>query len=241
MTKIVCRYDVLLVLEIVDSSGVALKDLLHKVNERWVQVRETVDTAHSGFYKIVTSPRVGKTKSKEQYAIFFRENRFRVSFIKWKTSFKTEKLFLWSEWSKKHFQIRVTTLVRTIALWLAKTSLSHDLQRPIRALFLISLRWHRLLIWFHSEHRRYADERRLHDEWGSPGTCYPRLLGRCLDNVVDSRRTLAEMKSSVRNKLFLLWLLSFSLFRSYLAAVSTLRVLYLILFTVTVVVLNYCP
>jgi fructose-1,6-bisphosphatase len=34
LTKIVCRYDVLAVLEVVDSSGVSLRDLLHRVNER---------------------------------------------------------------------------------------------------------------------------------------------------------------------------------------------------------------
>ena len=34
LTKIVCRYDILLVLEIVDTSGVALKDLLHRVSNQ---------------------------------------------------------------------------------------------------------------------------------------------------------------------------------------------------------------
>jgi hypothetical protein len=72
---------VLLVLEVVDSSGVALRDLLHRVNDRWSQIREHAGGVQSGFYKIVTSPRVGKTKSKEQYAIFYRENRFQVTIM----------------------------------------------------------------------------------------------------------------------------------------------------------------
>ena len=78
LTKIVCRYDVLLILEVVDSSGVALRDLLHRVNDLWTKVRDQAGGPCSGLYKLVTSPRVGKTKSKEQYAIFYRENRFQV-------------------------------------------------------------------------------------------------------------------------------------------------------------------
>jgi hypothetical protein len=71
---------VLLVLEIVDSSGVALKELLHRVNDKWSDICDKSETKKSAenYYKMVVSPRIGKTKSKEQYAVFYRANRFQA-------------------------------------------------------------------------------------------------------------------------------------------------------------------
>ena len=68
------------VLEVVDTSGVALKDLLHRVNECWSEICEKSDGKKfaQNYYKIVVSPRIGKTKSKEQCAFFYRANRFQV-------------------------------------------------------------------------------------------------------------------------------------------------------------------
>ena len=83
------------VLEVVDTSGVALKDLLHRVNECWSEICEKSDAkkCSQNYYKIVVSPRIGKTKSKEQCAFFYRANRFQVPVMtKFMDAPKREKL-----------------------------------------------------------------------------------------------------------------------------------------------------
>ncbi|KAL5006435.1 hypothetical protein ScPMuIL_015241 [Solemya velum] len=60
LAKIVRRYDILLIQEIRDSAGTAIKRLLEKVNSDGSQ------------FEIMVSDRLGRGNSKEQYAYFYR-------------------------------------------------------------------------------------------------------------------------------------------------------------------------
>ena len=64
LKHIVLRYDVLLLQEIVDSSGDAVQELLDAVNDG------------EDVYGLEVSPRLGRNKAKEQYAFFYRKERF---------------------------------------------------------------------------------------------------------------------------------------------------------------------
>jgi len=62
LVKILSRYDIIFVQELRDSSGLAIKKLLARLNN------------NSKFtYKIVVSKRLGLTSSKEQYVFFYRD------------------------------------------------------------------------------------------------------------------------------------------------------------------------
>ena len=84
LLQIVCRYDVLLIQEIVDAAGKAVGELLEAVND-------VADVS----YAVEVSPRIGRGKAKEQYAFFYRKNRCVESY--WeplaRTSFQDMKLF----------------------------------------------------------------------------------------------------------------------------------------------------
>ena len=64
LVEIIRSYDVVLIQEIRDSSGNAIKELLKAVN--------AVSESHK--YVMVISPRLGRTMSKEQYAFIYRED-----------------------------------------------------------------------------------------------------------------------------------------------------------------------
>ena len=70
LVKIIVRYDILLVQEIVDTSEKAIKQLLENVNDA---IEED-----SGKYELITSPRIGRNKAKEQYAFFYKKSRFQI-------------------------------------------------------------------------------------------------------------------------------------------------------------------
>lgn len=62
LSKIIRRYDIILIQEIRDSKGTAIQQLLDKVNR----------DSKTYSYGMVISDRVGRTSSKEQYAFFYR-------------------------------------------------------------------------------------------------------------------------------------------------------------------------
>ena len=64
LREIVRRYDVLLLQEVVDSSGEAVQELLEAVN--------TAEGEGEDAYGLEISPRLGRNKAKEQYAFLFR-------------------------------------------------------------------------------------------------------------------------------------------------------------------------
>ena len=68
LKEIVRRYDVLLLQEIVDNSGEAVQELLEAVNE-----------GEEDAYGLEVSPRIGRNKAKEQYAFFYRKQRFTLA------------------------------------------------------------------------------------------------------------------------------------------------------------------
>nr|XP_054750519.1 deoxyribonuclease-1-like [Lytechinus pictus] len=68
LTKIIVRYDIVLIQEIRDISETAIYELLDGVNNRQPGVN----------YKMELGPRVGRTSSKEQYAYIYREDKFRA-------------------------------------------------------------------------------------------------------------------------------------------------------------------
>ena len=70
LSKIVRRYDVVLIQEIRDSAQTVIYSFLGIVN---------TDSAASGVtYNVSVSPRLGRTSSKEQYAFIYRTDRFTV-------------------------------------------------------------------------------------------------------------------------------------------------------------------
>lgn len=64
LIDIISRYDIILVQEIRDSSGTAIETLLRKLNARNTQ----------GPFSMKISPRLGRSRSKEQYAFLYRES-----------------------------------------------------------------------------------------------------------------------------------------------------------------------
>lgn len=62
LSKIIRRYDIILIQEIRDSKGTAIQQLLDKVNR----------DSKTYSYGMIISDRVGRTNSKEQYAFFYR-------------------------------------------------------------------------------------------------------------------------------------------------------------------------
>ncbi|EDV25217.1 uncharacterized protein TRIADDRAFT_25440 [Trichoplax adhaerens] len=67
LVKILRRYDLTLIQEIRDSSGVAIQTLLDEVNK-----------GHSYSYAMILSDRLGRSSYKEQYAFFYRTDLFSV-------------------------------------------------------------------------------------------------------------------------------------------------------------------
>ncbi|XP_042604933.1 deoxyribonuclease gamma-like isoform X1 [Cyprinus carpio] len=61
--KIVSRYDIILILEVVDSSGIAVERFLKALNEFYSTIN----------YKMVISTRLGRGKYKEQYMFLYRD------------------------------------------------------------------------------------------------------------------------------------------------------------------------
>lgn len=62
LTRIISRYDIILIQEIRDTSGTAIETLLNITNAR---------NKHN-IFKMKISPRLGRTSSKEQYAFLYR-------------------------------------------------------------------------------------------------------------------------------------------------------------------------
>eukprot|EP00731_Ephydatia_muelleri_P021690 Em0014g281a len=70
LSKIVRRYDVVLIQEIRDAAQTVIYSFVGIVN---------IDSAASGVtYNVTVSPRLGRTSSKEQYAFIYRTDRFTV-------------------------------------------------------------------------------------------------------------------------------------------------------------------
>lgn len=69
LVKIVRRYDIILIQEIVDVSGKAIEELTERVN---------TGLRDQSSYKLIVSPRLGRTKSKEQYAFLYKSSRFKL-------------------------------------------------------------------------------------------------------------------------------------------------------------------
>lgn len=67
LVETAARYDLLLIQEIRDSSGVAIQELLDLLNA-------STDNA----YAMIVSDRLGRTSSKEQYAFFYRPAKLKV-------------------------------------------------------------------------------------------------------------------------------------------------------------------
>ena len=68
------RYDLLAVVEVSDASGEAAQQLLEEVNGG-------AQNGDEGEYDIVASPRLGRTKNKEQTVVFYKTSRFKVIFV----------------------------------------------------------------------------------------------------------------------------------------------------------------
>ena len=58
--KIIVQFDILLIQEVQDKTEKSLYSLLAAVNERPIE------------FKLIASPRLGRSDSKEQYAFFYR-------------------------------------------------------------------------------------------------------------------------------------------------------------------------
>lgn len=67
LINILKRYDLVLVQEIRDASGIAIQQLLTKLNE----------ASHDN-YQMIISERAGRTSSKEQYAYFYKPSKINV-------------------------------------------------------------------------------------------------------------------------------------------------------------------
>ena len=65
--KILVQFDILLIQEVQDKSEKSLYSLLAAVND---EVKGDGDTA--GHFRLICSPRLGRSDSKEQYAFFYR-------------------------------------------------------------------------------------------------------------------------------------------------------------------------
>ena len=74
------EFDILLVLEVVDVTGEAIKSLLVQVNK---SVQFDGDKDVTGLYNVLVSPRVGRTTHKEQYAIFYRTSIVQIKVFIW--------------------------------------------------------------------------------------------------------------------------------------------------------------
>lgn len=70
LVKIIRQFDIILIQEVVDTTGKAVQQLLDAVNG------ESGDD--SAEYEIVLSPRLGRGNQKEQYAFFYRAGRVEV-------------------------------------------------------------------------------------------------------------------------------------------------------------------
>lgn len=67
LVKIVRRYDIIVIQEVRDKSGTAIKKLLEKVNEN-----------NSDAYELIISDRIGRSSMKEQYAFLYRPSKLEV-------------------------------------------------------------------------------------------------------------------------------------------------------------------
>jgi len=63
IAEIIRKFDIVAVQEIRDKSGNAAEDLLKEINNE-----------NSTQYEMILGPRLGRTKSKEQYAFFYRNS-----------------------------------------------------------------------------------------------------------------------------------------------------------------------
>ena len=61
--KIIVQFDILLIQEVQDKTEKSLYSLLAAVNERPIEASQ---------FKLIASPRLGRSDSKEQYAFFYR-------------------------------------------------------------------------------------------------------------------------------------------------------------------------
>lgn len=74
LIEIILRYDLILIHEIRDSSEQSLNDLVTQLNTRATAIGDP-----SGGFKSVVSARLGRTDSKEQYGILYRDKQLRVT------------------------------------------------------------------------------------------------------------------------------------------------------------------
>ncbi|CAL8338030.1 unnamed protein product [Merluccius merluccius] len=63
LVQIVSRYDIIVILEVVDISGTAVKSLLHAIN-----------SSKKHHYSVQISSRLGRTRYKEQYLFLYRDD-----------------------------------------------------------------------------------------------------------------------------------------------------------------------
>jgi len=75
LVRVVREFDILLVQEVVDVTGEAIKSLLVEVNN---SVQCDGDRDVTGLYDVLVSPRVGRTSHKEQYAVFYRTSTVQI-------------------------------------------------------------------------------------------------------------------------------------------------------------------
>ncbi|XP_023335778.1 deoxyribonuclease-1 isoform X2 [Eurytemora carolleeae] len=69
LVSLVTSFDVMLIQEVVDVSGKAVKALLQAVNDA---------SKDQGEYDVLVSDRVGRTNQKEQYAVYFRKAKVQI-------------------------------------------------------------------------------------------------------------------------------------------------------------------
>ncbi|XP_006819422.1 deoxyribonuclease-1-like [Saccoglossus kowalevskii] len=87
LTKIILRYDIILIQEVRDSTGQAIQDLLYRVNTADALEKQqdaSCDAEKScdnidGDFDMVISERLGRSSSKEQYAYIYRKSRVSVT------------------------------------------------------------------------------------------------------------------------------------------------------------------
>ena len=77
LVEIILRYDIILIQEVVDNTGEALKTLLEKVNDQAKFLPDSLE--NGGVYQMEVSPRVGRNKAKEEYAVLYKAHRVKVN------------------------------------------------------------------------------------------------------------------------------------------------------------------
>ena len=71
LVKIILQFDIILIQEVLDKTEKSLQSLLEAVN---VGVKEAAagDSQAAANFRLISSPRLGRTEPREQYAFFYR-------------------------------------------------------------------------------------------------------------------------------------------------------------------------